>query len=439
MTMLRSLVGFAIASFACACSKPEPNDQKAKVSSSAAKDTTQSMADMPGMPGMSGKPKSDSGGTSEKDSKDTAEKTTGMLPASVTLTAAQARHGGVEWGAVTMGTASGSAVVPGEVTPNEDRTARLGAPARGRIVAVPVRPGDRVTKGQALVTMQSPEVGMAQSEISKAEAELASRRAEAQYAATARARAERLLGLKAIPRQDYERAVTDDEHARAALSQAEAELRRARATGEQLGAGTEANGDVVIRAPLAGVVLARTAIPGTVVDAGAPLIVVTDPSSLWLSINAPETMAALFRHGGQLRYTVPAYPIDTFTARIDAVAPGLDPDTRTLLVRASIANAAKLKAQMLANVLVEGVGDVAAAFVPDDAVQLIQGRPNVFLARPDGKGGAQFERREVVLGARGGGRIAVLHGLDAGDVVVLHGAFAVKAVFQKATMPKMEM
>src|SRR5439155_25248619 len=117
----------------------------------------------------------------------------GTSATSVSLTAAQIQHGGVKWGPVTMGTASGSAVVPGEVAPNEDRTARLGAPARGRVLNVPVRPGDRVAAGQTLVTMQRPEAGAAQSDVSKADAELASRRAEAQYAASARARAERLL------------------------------------------------------------------------------------------------------------------------------------------------------------------------------------------------------------------------------------------------------
>lgn len=440
MNTLRSifLCYATIAVVGCTRSTPESKDQNGKGTSAAGKDTTQPMADMPGMAGMSPKSTTDSGSGPDRDASDTA-KMTGMLPPSVTLTAAQIDHGSVKWGAVAMETSSGSAVVPGEVTPNEDRTARLGAPARGRVISVPVRPGDRVARGQALVTMQSPDVGMAQSEISKAEAELASRRAEAQYANAARGRAERLLALKAIPRQDYERSVADDEHARASLAQAEAELRRARATGDQLSAGREANGEVVLRAPFAGVVLARTAVPGTVVDAGAPLIVVTDASSLWLSINAPETMAALFHRGGRLRFAVPAYPIDTFTARVDAVAAGLDPETRTLSVRAAIANSAKLKAQMLANVLVEGGGNVPAAFVPDDAVQLLQGKPNVFLARPDGKGGAQFERREVVLGSRAGGRVAVLRGLNAGDLVALSGAFAVKAAFQKATMPKMEM
>jgi len=63
----------------------------------------------------------------------------------------------------------------------------------------------------------------------------------------------------------------------------------------------------------------------------------------------------------------------------------------------------------------------------------------VFLARPDGNGGARFERREVVVGSRSGGRVVVVNGVSAGDIVVIDGAFAVKAAFEKATMPKMEM
>ena len=420
MTITRFVGVWVLATLAAAsCSKRERATKPADTTSKA----SQGMADMPGM-----------GGTSE------VPKRGGVLAGTVALSAAQIQHGGVKWGTVAMSTAGGTAVVPGEVFPNEDRTARLGAPARGRILSVAVRPGDRVAAGQVLVTMQSPEAGMAQSDLAKAEAELSARRAEAQYASSARARAERLLTLKAIPRQDYERAVTDEEHARASVVQAEAEARRARATAQQLSVGANESGEVALRSPFAGVILSRSAIPGAVVDAGAPLVVVTDPSRLWLIVNAPEQLAGLFHRGGRLRFTVPAYPADTFAARVDAVGVGLEPETRTLSVRAVVDDSRnRLKPQMLANVVVEGVGSSPAAWIPEDAVQLLQGKPHVFLARPDSKGGATFERREVLLGSRAGGRVAVLRGLGAGDTVVLAGAFAVKAEFQKSSMPKMEM
>lgn len=364
----------------------------------------------------------------------------GALATNLTFTAAQVQHGGVRWAPVTMGTTSSRATIPGEVIPNEDRTIRLGAPGRGRVVYVRVQPGQRVSRGQVLVVLQSPEAGVSQADVKKAAAELTSWEARAKYADAARARAERLLALKAIPQQDYERSIVDDEETHASLAQARSELMRARTTANQLGAGNASlNGEFVIRSTINGVVLARTAAPGAVVDAGAPLVVITDPSSLWLSMNPPEQFALLFRAGGSVRFTVPAYAVDTFTARIDAVGAGLDPDTRTLAVRGVISNArVQLKPEMLASVVVEGANKVPAALVPEDAVQLLDGKPNVFLARPDGKGSVLIERRVVEVGSRSGGRIAVTSGLAAGEVIVIAGAFAVKADFQKATIPKDE-
>lgn len=376
------------------------------------------------------------------DTNDAGPKDAATAPASLgselVFTAAQIQHGGVRWGPVTVGTDASRALVPGEVVPDENRTARLGAPASGRVVVVRVQPGDRVASGQVLVTMQSPEAGTAQSDVEKATAQVTAAVARGEYADAARARAERLLALKAIPQQDYDQAIADDEQAHASLTEARSELTRAKTAAGQLGASDlSLPGESVIRSAMSGVVLARTAVAGTVVDAGAPLVVVTEPSRLWLSINAPEQFAPLFHSGDGVRFTVPAFPADTFRARIDAVGAGLDPDTRTLAVRATIANADnRLKPEMLASVLVEGGASVPAAWVPQDAVQLLDGKPNVFVAQPDDKGGVRVERREVELGSRAGGRVAVIRGLAAGDVIVTAGAFAVKAEFKKATLPK---
>ncbi len=408
-------------------------DEKAAKPTSPAKDAD----DMRAMPGMATvTPKAGSDPAAAKKDGDAA----GGASATVVFTAAQVQHGQVRWAPVTLGTAASLATVPGQVVPNEDHTARLGALAGGRVVAVRVSPGDRVRPGQVLVTLASPDAGMAQSDVSKATAAVTGARAQAAYAKSARDRAERLLALKAIPRQDYERAIADDAAARATLAQDEAEVRRARSTVTQLGGGAAVIGEIAVRSPLAGVVLTRTATPGAVVDAGTPLVVVTDPTSLWLTVNAPEALSGLFRRGGMLQFSVPAYPGDTFTARVDAVGAGLDPETRTLPVRAVVAaRGGTLKPEMLATVVVAGGPQAPAVLLPDDAVQLVDGRPSVFLATPNAKGGATFTARAVETGARANGRIAVTRGLAAGDVVVTAGAFAVKAQLQKGSMPDMEM
>jgi membrane fusion protein, heavy metal efflux system len=407
------LVAFGLLS--CSRERPQPSDGP--------KAQAESMADMR-MEDTSSQRAGDSGAT----------------PGSPHLSAAQIRHGHVRWAPVEPTSTGASGSVPGQVVPNEDRTARLGAPAAGRVVSIRVSPGDRVTTGQVLVTLQSPEAGTAQADLAKAEAEVASRRAQASYAKSARERAERLLNLKAIPRQDYERAIADDELARSALAQAEAEARRARSTAATLGASSSAGGLITVRAPFVGVVLARTAIPGTVVEAGAPLVVVTDPSKLWLTINAPEAMTGLFQTGGRLGFTVPAYPADTFTARIEAVSAGLDPETRTLPVRGAVDNrSGRLKPEMLATVTATAPSEGKALILPADAVQMVQGRPTVFVAVPDGKGGARFIGRQVQVGAQVGNRVPVTSGLAAGELAVIEGAFAVKAEMEKGEMPEMEM
>lgn len=356
--------------------------------------------------------------------------------AQVTFTAAQASHGGVRWEPVAASEVVSAVELPGQLVPDEDRTARLGAPAQGRVLTVHVRPGERVVRGQPLVTLQSPEASAARSDYDKAVAELASRRAAATYARTARDRADRLLAIKAASRQEAERAAADDELARAGLAQAEAEVARARAAMAQLGASSSsASGAMVIRSPVAGVVLSRDALPGMVAEAGAPLATVSDPRTLWLEIAAPDRVAGELRTGANVRFTVPAFPADTFEARVQSVGGALDTMTRTVPIRAVVPNqAGRLRPAMFATTWIQSGAARPAVLVPDSAVQLLDNRPVVFVATPDGSGGARFERRDVEVGTTVGGRTQVLSGLRPGETVVVAGAFAIKSEFARSRM-----
>lgn len=357
-------------------------------------------------------------------------------PNVVSFSAAQVQHGGVRWEPVAASSGASVLEVPGQIVPNEDRTARLGAPGRGRVVRVHVQPGQRVTIGQQLVTLQSAEASAARADYDKAVAELDSRRAAATYARTARERAERLLTAKAISRQELERSQADDELARSSLAQAQAELQRARAAMQQMSV-SAADGSTIVVAPLAGVVLSRDAVPGAVVEAGAPLVSVTDPSSLWLEVSVPDRAASGLITGARVRFVVPAFVGDTFEARVQSVGGALDPSTRTLPVRALVGNSAgRLRSAMFATAWIEGGERRATVSVPEDAVQMLDERPVVFIAVPDGKGGARFERRNVQLGGTVAGRAQLLQGVSAGDVVVTAGAFAVKSEFARSKMTK---
>lgn len=75
-------------------------------------------------------------------------------------------------------------------------------------------------------------------------------------------------------------------------------------------------------------------------------------------------------------------------------------------------------------------GAVRALTVPEAAIQIIEGKSTVFVE----KGPGQFERREVKLGTKAGGRVAVEKGVASGERVVAQGSFMVRTQMQKAEL-----
>ncbi len=352
----------------------------------------------------------------------------------IVFSGAQVQHGGVQWAPAVATDVTPSAEVSAELVPDEDRTSRLGAPVEGRIIKVHVRAGDLVSKDQALVTLRSPEASTARAEVDKSVAEVRSREASLAYVRAARERAERLLDAKAAARQEVERARSDEEGARSALRQAQSESERARAGMTSIGSAA-ISGEVTLRSPISGVVLSREATPGSVVDSGAPLVSVTDSRTLWLEISASERLSGAIRPGQRITFTVPAFPGEAFPATVRSVGGALDAKTRTLPVQAVVDNGAgRLKPRMFATALIEAGPKAKAVVVPDTAIVLVDEKPVVFVATPDGSGGARFEKREVELGNRSSGRAAILRGIKAGELVVREGAFAVKSQFERSKM-----
>lgn len=353
----------------------------------------------------------------------------------VRFSAAQVQHGGVRWSPVTTEAVVPTIELPGQLVPDEDHTSRLAAPVEGRVMTVSVRVGDRVRRGQTLVVLASAGGSAARADLVKAQAEVASRRSSLAYARIARERAERLLEAMAGSRQDVDRARADEELAQAAFTAAQAELTRAQGVARQLGVSGPSD-SVTLRSPLAGVIIARDAVPGSVVAPGGALVTITDISRLLLEVAAPDHAAQTLRPGAQVRFTVGALSAQTFEARISSVGGSLDAQTRTLPVRATVANATGvLRPNMFATVFLEAGPETTALRVPDTAVVFVDEQPAVFVAAPEPGGGARFERRRVELGRKEGGRTLVTGGIRPGENVVTEGAFAIKSQLERAKMP----
>jgi len=355
-------------------------------------------------------------------------------PTEISLTADQIAHGGVRWSATVATPLADFVDLTGRLVVDEDHTARLSPSVKGRVTSVQANVGDVVSRGQTLVILQSEEASARRAELAKATAELTQRQASLTYARAVRERAERLLALKAGAAQDVERARADEATAQSGVSQAESAVEQARVALTVLEVDA-ATGQIQLASPIAGVVVARDAVVGAVIDAGASALTVTDPSSLWLEFGAPDQVASLLTSGQRIHFDVAAFS-GGFEARILRVNGALDPATRLVTIRATVANGSKkLRPEMFATVRAETAAPRPAVSVPHDAVQLLEEHPVVFIAEPNAQGGAKFIRRDVQTGTTANGQTHIISGVNAGDVVVTDGAFAVKSQFSRGKMP----
>jgi cobalt-zinc-cadmium efflux system membrane fusion protein len=362
----------------------------------------------------------------------TAEPTAGT-PAEVTLSAEQIAHGGVRWSAARAIPLADFVELTGRLVVDDDHTARVSPSAKGRVAFVRANVGDPVSNGQPLVVLQSEEASARRADLAKATAELTERQAALTFARTARERAERLLALKAGSAQDVERARTEEASAQASLTQAQSSVDQARTTMSLLD--VDATGQMVLKSPMAGIVVARDAFAGAVIEAGVAALTVTDPSSLWLEFGAPDRVAALLTPGQRVRFDV-ASRSGTFEGRVLRVNGAVDPATRLVTVRAAVANTARtLRPEMFVTVRAETGPARPSVTLPHDAVQLLDEHPVVFVAQPDGHGGAKFIRRDVQTGATANNQTHIVSGVNAGDILVTEGAFAVKSQFSRGKMP----
>ncbi|QDE95290.1 efflux RND transporter periplasmic adaptor subunit [Myxococcus xanthus] len=312
--------------------------------------------------------------------------------------------------------------VLGELTFSEDAYAEVASPIAARVSAVFVTTGQEVKQGEKLADLRSPELG-------KARASLQAAQAQAQAARQAAERKRTLADERIIARKDVQAAEAEATAAEASVAAARAELVALGVSEEELRGGNVPPG-FVLRAPLSGTVVERTARMGQMADPNLPLFCIGDVSSLWLVVHAFERDAVRIQRGTQARITFAAFPGQEFMAKVGHVGQRVDATSRTIPVRLELDNAdGQLRPGMSASAYIP-LGDPGAPItaVPAAALQRLEGGWVAFLPT-DARG--VFERREVGRGRTLGGDVEVLTGLKPGEQVVVEGAFLLKAEAEK--------
>ncbi len=295
--------------------------------------------------------------------------------------------------------------LPARLVWNEERTQRIWPAFAGRVSRIVADVGQRVGAGQLLAELASPEFGAAQADTTRAQA-------DAQLARQALQRQRELFEAGVVARKDLEQAQAD-------AARAQAEVDRAQARTRLYGSSAGVNQMLGLRSDMAGTVVERNLNPGQELrpDSGgnAPLFVITDPSSLWLQIDAHEADVRDLRPGAKVQLMVPVLGEQPFEASISAVTDQIDPGTRTIKVRATVANPQRLlKSEMLGKVrYARAVGQ--SVEVPAAAVFLRDKEHYVFVQNASGV----FEPRDVKVLFEGAQKVLLSEGLKPGEQVVV--------------------
>lgn len=288
----------------------------------------------------------------------------------------------------------------GSLTPFTEATVK--AKVAGELIAVPVREGEPVKRGQVLARIDQTEV---QARVAARRADVSAARAQLDWAAKNRTTQKALLEKGFIAQTAYDNVQSNFEVAVARLRAAEAELVVAQ----------KALGDSVLVAPFDGIVSLRHAQAGERVALDAKVVSVVDLSKLQLEAAVPATEIGRLRVGQPVEFRVDAFGEQSFAGRIDRISPATVSGSRSINVYAVIDNPqGVLRAGLFAQGAVSLARIEGALVVPASAVREELGRNTVY-ALVDGA----VQRRAVTIGpADAADRVQVLEGLAPGDRIV---------------------
>ncbi|MBT3254673.1 MAG: efflux RND transporter periplasmic adaptor subunit [Candidatus Marinimicrobia bacterium] len=378
--------------------------------------------------------------------------------AEISLSAAAVKLAQISTTPVRHGMAHSEIHLSGKIDYDETRVKNIAAWFPGRLEHLYVDyTGIRVNRGDHLLEIYSPELYSTQSELLQAysrmnrmdQSPVAQKTSQATYDAVVEKT--KLLGLS----MTQINTITSTGKARSVLQ---------------------------INSPITGVVIHKNAVEGKYVKTGEQIYSIADLSKVWLILEAYEKDLPLLTYGQELSFSVPGLPGQDFSAHISYIDPLVNPEKRSITVRAVLDNKqGLLKPGMLAeatvSVMLNGSGKVVtpdlsgkwacpmhpevvenypgdcsicgmdlvplqeiggvqtmathALLIPASSVLKTGHRALVYVQTTGGEM-SQFTLREIVLGPRAGSEYIVIDGLTVDELVVSNGNFKIDSAMQIA-------
>lgn len=345
-----------------------------------------------------------------------------------------------EWG-IVVGTATKETIaskitLPGVVALNQNETAHISSFVEGKIVSLAADLGDRASKRQVLLTINSPEFAKAQADFLEARAKLKLSRKEVE-------RAKMLFKENAIEEKEYLRREAEHEKLSTEFGASESILHSYGIDHKQIEELIKkcdslwneadlcelANPNLPILSPVTGRVIFRDVIVGEHVDPQKTLFTVSNLNILWVLLDAYEKDLPFINKKSAATIKSPLYPEKEFKGRITYISDTIDEKLRTIKIRVEVENSERLlKPNMYIQGIVENKSlEKEILAIPEEAIQNLDGEKIVFILEEENV----FAVHHVELGEKISNKRIIAKGLEEGEKIVIKGAFNLKAELSK--------
>jgi cobalt-zinc-cadmium efflux system membrane fusion protein len=299
----------------------------------------------------------------------------------------------------------------GNIQADVEGSAKIVSPLAGNVNRIFVKIGDRVSRGQPLIAIASPEITEAYSSYLSAMSQVK--------------QAERIYGLN---KQLFEiGAVTRNEllSSEANLNQQSAVLAGLKSKLGMYGHSPNGNGEsspevftdkAVVKAPLTGYVADIQTHVGDRVDSSTALMTVADPGNILLVANIYDTDISRIKRGSEVTFRVDTFPDTTFKGVISYVSDVSDPDSKTVKTFVRIRDRKDLfKHNMFLKLKIEGEKR-KLPLIPQSAMVYKDGKFYVYCPNPATK---KCDLREIKPIREVPDKLMAVEGLQEQDEIVL--------------------
>ncbi len=312
---------------------------------------------------------------------------------------------------------------------NQNKVVNITPLVEGIIHDIAVIPGQKVTSGDILASLNSPEFAEIKSRFLSANA--------AEKLANIQVKRERKLADKKIS------AAAEFETAKAAAEVATANLNATRQLLLDLGlnekdikqliSGETPSSLLTLKAPFSGTIIQRNLAIGERIEPGEAIFVLADLSTMWLELSIPTRDAAGLKPGMDVSATFADIPDILINAKLVWVANEVDKKTRRIQARALVNNPpTSLRKGLYGKAIIHLGKATPSLTIPTSAIQTIDGVSFVFVKEEPTLYAAT--RVEAVSGSTSGKLTAIQNGLNPNDQIVSKGSYILRSEFLKSLL-----